>query len=45
MLRKNELMALPELIGGQDEERAVIIARAEIAEIGDNRILHIDVSE
>jgi len=45
MLRKKELMALPELIGGQDEERAVIIARAEIAEIGDNRILHIDVSE
>lgn len=45
MLKKKELMALPELIGGQDEERAVIIARAELEEIGDSRILHIDVSE
>ena len=42
MLRKKELSALPELIGGAEDG---ISAVAEIVEIGGAEILHIDVSE
>ena len=44
MLKKKELMALPELISEISEDGAVC-ASAEIVEIGGSEILHIDVSE
>ena len=42
MLRKKELMALPELLGNENEG---VSARAEIVDIDGRQILHIDVSQ
>lgn len=44
MLRKKELMALPELISDDAEQRGVC-AKAEILDIDGREILHIDVTE
>lgn len=42
MLRKKELIALPELLGNENEG---VSARAEIVDIDGRQILHIDVSQ
>lgn len=44
MLRKKELMALPELVSDDAEQRGVC-AKAEILDIDGREILHIDVTE